>query len=80
MIQQAVAPLQNLFTNYYFNYFSELYNTNVKTMNIKVLLTPEDIANFNFYDRILIKNREYRVDKLNYKPNDLSTVEFILIT
>tara|TARA_R110002020_G_scaffold42575_4_gene124541 strand:- start:3040 stop:5988 length:2949 start_codon:yes stop_codon:yes gene_type:complete len=80
MIQQAVAPLQNLFTNYYFNYFSELYNTNVKTMNIKVLLTPEDIANFNFYDKILIKNREYRVDKLNYKPNDLSTVEFILIT
>jgi hypothetical protein len=75
-----VAPLQNLFTNYYFNYFSELYNTNVKSMNIKVLLTPEDIANFNFYDRILIKNREYRVDKINYKPNDLSTVEFILIT
>jgi hypothetical protein len=75
----GVAPLQNLFTNYYFNYFAELYNIDVKTMSIKVLLTPEDIANFNFYDKILIKNREYRVDKLNYKPNDLSTVEFILI-
>ena len=80
MIQSAVAPLQNLFTNYYFNYFSELYNTDAKTMNIKVWLTPEDISNFNFYDRILIKNRDYRVDKINYKPNDLSTVEFILIT
>ncbi|MBP92658.1 MAG: hypothetical protein CMC55_00910 [Flavobacteriaceae bacterium] len=80
MIPQSVAPLPNLFTNYYFNYFAELYNTDVKSMNIKVLLTPEDIANFNFYDKILIKNREYRVDKLNYKPNDLSTVEFILIT
>jgi hypothetical protein len=49
-------------------------------MTLKVMLTPEDIANFNFYDKIFIKNREYRVDKINYQPNELSTVDFILIT
>jgi len=27
----------------------------------------------------MIKNRAYRVNKIDYKPKDLSTVEFILI-
>jgi len=74
------SPTDNLFSTYYFQYFSELYSADVKTMTLKVLLTPEDVSNFNFYDKVFIKNREYRVDKINYKPNDLATVDFILIT
>jgi len=76
----GVSPTDNLFNTYYFQYFSELYSADVKTMTLKVLLTPEDVSNFNFYDKVFIKNREYRVDKINYKPNDLATVDFILIT
>lgn len=76
----GVSPLNNLYSTYYARYFQELYSPDVKTMTLKVLLTPNDIANFNFYDKVFIKNREYRVDKINYKPNDLSTVDFILIT
>ena len=30
-------------------------------------------------DTVIIKNREFRVNKIDYKPNDLSTVEFILL-
>ena len=30
-------------------------------------------------DRVMIKNRVFRVNKIDYKPNDLATVEFILI-
>jgi len=76
----GVSPINNLYSTYYARYFQELYSPDVKSMTLKVLLTPNDIANFNFYDKIFIKNREYRVDKINYKPNDLSTVDFILIT
>ena len=79
-LSMGVSPVNNLYSTYYARYFQELYSPDVKTMTLKVLLTANDIANFNFYDKIFIKNREYRVDKINYKPNDLSTVDFILIT
>jgi hypothetical protein len=48
-------------------------------MSLKVNLTPGDMNSFNFYDTVFIKNREYRVNKIDYKPGDLATVEFILI-
>jgi len=80
LIGIGVSPVNNLYSTYYARYFQELYSPDVKSMTLKVLLTPNDISNFNFYDKVFIKNREYRVDKINYKPNDLSTVDFILIT
>ena len=69
----------NLYNMYWSPYYNELYNPDTRTMTIKVNLNPSDINTFNFYDTILIKNREYRVNKIDYKPNDLATVEFILI-
>jgi hypothetical protein len=69
----------NLYNMYWSPYYDELYNPDTRTMTIKVNLSPSDINTFNFYDTVLIKNREYRVNKIDYKPNDLATVEFILI-
>mgnify|MGYP003626329082 FL=1 len=48
-------------------------------MTLKVNLNASDINQFNFFDQVMIKNKNYRVNKIDYKPNDLSTVEFILI-
>ena len=48
-------------------------------MTIKVNLSPADINTFKFTDTVMIKNREFRVNKIDYKPNDLAVVEFILI-
>ena len=48
-------------------------------MTIKVNLSPADINTFQFNEKVMIKNRLYRVNKIDYKPRDLSTVEFILI-
>jgi hypothetical protein len=48
-------------------------------MSLKVNLSAGDLNTFNFFDRVMIKNREYRVNKIDYKPNSLATVEFILI-
>ena len=69
----------NLFNTYWLPYYNELYNPNTRIMTIKVNLSPADINTFKFYDTVLLKNRVFRVNKIDYKPNDLATVEFILI-
>jgi hypothetical protein len=69
----------NLFNLYWLPYYAELYNANTRIMTIKVKLTPADINTFKFNDTVFIKNRTFRVNKIDYKPNDLATVEFILI-
>jgi len=69
----------NLFNLYWLPYYSELYNPNTRIMTIKVNLTPADINTFKFNDTVFLKNRTFRVNKIDYKPNDLATVEFILI-
>ena len=69
----------NLFNLYWLPYYSQLYNPNTRVMTIKVNLNASDINLFQFNDKIFLKNRIFRVNKIDYKPNDLSTVEFILI-
>jgi hypothetical protein len=81
---QLIQPIgnatpNNLFNTYWLPYFNELYNPDARTMSIKVNLNSGDINTFNFFDRVMIKNREFRVNKIDYKPNDLAVVEFILI-
>ena len=73
------ATPNNLFNFFWLAYYNELYNPNTRTMTIKVNLSPADINTFQFNDKVLIKNRVFRVNKIDYKPNDLATVEFILI-
>jgi hypothetical protein len=81
---QLISPIgspvtDNLFNTYWLPYFNELYNPDTRTMTLKVNLTPGDINSFFFYDTVFIKNRLFRVNKIDYKPNELATVEFILI-
>tara|TARA_R110002020_G_scaffold475208_1_gene709096 strand:+ start:1447 stop:4173 length:2727 start_codon:yes stop_codon:yes gene_type:complete len=76
---QSFATPNNLFGVYWQPYFNELYNPDTRVMSLKVNLTAGDINTFKFYDIVFIKNRKYRVNNIEYKPNDLSTVEFILI-
>ena len=73
------ASVNNLFNVYWLPYFAELYNPDTRIMSIKVNLTPGDINTLNMFDTVFIKNREFRINKIDYKPNDLATVEFILI-
>jgi hypothetical protein len=83
LIQPAGVPFvpsDNLYNLYYAPYYNELYDSNTRIMTLKVNLNPVDINSFNFDETVMIQNRVYRVNKIEYKPNDLSTVEFILIT
>ena len=69
----------NLFNMYWLPYFKELYNPDTRTMTLKINLNAADINTFNFNDKIYIKQRVFRVNKIDYKPYELSTVELILI-
>ena len=73
------TPVDNLFNTYWQPYFDELYNPDTKEVKLKVYLSPSEISNFNFYDKCRIKNQLYRVNKIDYKPYEMSTVELILI-
>ena len=75
----GVATVNNLFNLYWLPYYNELYNPNTRIMTINVNLSPADINTFKFNDTVYLKNRLFRVNKIDYKPNDLATVEFILI-
>ena len=70
---------KNLFNLYWLPYYLELYNPNTRIMTIRVNLTPADISTFKFNNTVYLKNKTFRVNKIDYKPNDLATVEFILI-
>ena len=72
-ICQLIQPIgnpttNNLFNTYWLPYLNELYNPNTRTMTLKVNLTPGDINTFKFFDTVFIKNREFRVNKIDYKP------------
>ena len=79
MFNLGNSPANNLFALYWKPYFDELYNPDTRIMTIKVNLSPSDINTFKFNDTVFLKNRVFRVNKIDYKPNDLATVEFILI-
>jgi hypothetical protein len=72
-------PAQNLFNTYYAPYYNELYDVDTRIMTLKVNLSPIDISIFKFNESVMIKNRAYRVNRIDYRPKELSTVEFILI-
>ena len=81
---QLISPIgqatpKNLFNIYWLPYYAELYNPDTRIMTIKVNLNSGDINTFKFNDIVYLKNRSFRVNKIEYKPNDLAKVEFILI-
>ena len=73
------SPVNTLFARFYQGYYGELYHPDTRTLTVKMLLTGADLTEFRFYDKIQIKNRLFRVNKINYKPGDLASVELILI-
>lgn len=79
VVDGAVAPPDNLYNLYWADYYLELYNPDTRIMKLKVNLNAADVQSFKFNDRVFIKNRTFRVNKIDYKPHDLATVEFILI-
>ena len=75
----GASPVNNLFNVYWKPYYDALYNPDAKIVKLKMRLTPKHLAEFEFYDTVLVKNREYRVNKIQYNSGLLASVELILI-
>lgn len=73
------AVVDSLYNKYWSRYIDELYDPSTRIIECEMLLTNIDIFNHKFNDIIMIKNRKYRVLKIEYKPNTLSKVTLVLI-
>ena len=79
LIGMGAPTPNNLYNLYHAPYFNELYNINTKVLTAPIYLSAADLNTFDFRKQVMIKNRAYRVNKIDYKPNAVSTVELILI-
>ena len=72
-------PIETLYSEFWSTYIDELYHNDTRVLNLKINLYASDISTFRFFDIIRIKNREYRVNKIDYKPGDISSIELIAL-
>ena len=79
LIPAWTPSVNNLFNRFWLPYYDELYDPNTRVVTVKINLNAGDINTFKFNDQVMIKNRAYRVNKIDYKPNDFATVELILL-
>jgi len=75
-------PLNTLFLKYWYNYLNERYNTtNGLLYKAEFYLTPSDILNFSFADKVRVQDQLYRVNRIEYNTdiNSLAKVELLRI-
>ena len=78
--QYSSTPILNSLYNVYWDkYIDELYHKDTRIAEMKILLTAKDLSEFKFNDIILIKNKKFRVKKIEYKSGAMSKVELITI-
>ena len=73
------AVLNSLYNEYWAKYIDELYHKDTRIAKVKAFLSARDISEFRFNSVIIIRNKKYRVKKIDYNQNHLSTLELITI-
>jgi hypothetical protein len=71
--------INTLYNLYWSKYIDELYSKNTRIVTMKIKLLSADISAFRFNDVVRIKNKIYRVLKIEYKAGDISTIELVTI-
>ena len=60
---------EGYFARYWQQFLMSIYSDEARLVNCSMMLTPDDVFNFQFNDEIRIKNTPYRVLKIsNYQP------------
>ena len=81
---ESVFPTQqDMYDVYYYDYVSDIISPENKLIRAKIYLTPWEIGNLRFDERIIVKNNYYRVNKIsNYNLSEpsLCDVELIKLT
>lgn len=76
----ASHPLNTLYYRYWMNYVNELYSDDARVVTLYVNLSRDDISNFEFSDKVFIKDTNYRVLKIeNYDATSGGIVKVQLI-
>lgn len=82
--RQEIFPLQkDMYDIYYQDYVEDLLASENKIMNAKIYLTPCEIADLEFNEKILIKNAYWRINKIsgyNLTEPSLCNIELIKLT
>ena len=79
-INHEVHPLKTLYYKYWMNYVNELYSSQARTLTAFIYLTPVDIQQFEYSDKIFIKDSYYRIMKIsNYDATTGGSVQVELL-
>lgn len=73
------SPAFTLYFEYWAQYVKELYSEEARIMTCTMRLSRTEIADFEFSDRIFIRDSYWRVLKLSYDANIEGTVQVELI-
>jgi hypothetical protein len=74
---------QDMYDIYYYDYVSDIVSPENKVISAKIYLTPYEIANLRFDEKIVIKNAYYRINKIsgyNLTEPSLCGIELIKLT
>jgi hypothetical protein len=80
---ETVFPEQDLYDIYYYDYVSDIISPENKLVSLKMYLTPWEVAQLKFNEKIIIKNAYFRINKisnLNLVEPDLCDVELVKLT
>ena len=80
---ETIFPEQDLYDIYYYDYVSDIISDENKLVKAQMYLTPWEIANLRFDEKILIKNSYFRINKIsnfNLLKPDLCDVELVKLT
>jgi len=75
----------NLFTNYYEKQLNELTDRDSRIVTLNMVLTPQDMNDFSFRDRIIIDGissgaiNYFRINKIEYDPTSKGTFKVELL-
>lgn len=73
------AVLNSLYNVYWIKYIDELYHKDTRIVKIEAYLNADDISKIKFNDIILIKNKKFRIHKIEYRAGAMSKLELITI-
>lgn len=64
-IQSLFPTMEDMYDVYYFDYLDDILSTENKILNAKIYLTPWEVSNLRFNEKIVIRNAYYRINKIS---------------
>jgi hypothetical protein len=82
-LESTFPNQQDMYDIYYYDYISDITAPENKIYQAKIYLTPYEIANLEFNEKILIKNAYFRINKIsgyNLTEANMCNIELVKLT